>query len=265
MAVIILSILCAFAAVFGSLGNFLVLVTVYKSRTLRTVPDLFISCLAFSDFVVCSIFLPLLIHGYIHSTRDPASLQNEPYQTAKAFLGHCSLVASVTNIFTVTVDRVIAIRLPLKYLRIMMCKTAMCLITIVWIISLAWSVLYVVPTSISYFNLLYYCVFLLVSTLIMYIYIFISAKRQENRVEVHQPRLHDMSAARQKIEKKATKTIFIVVGLYMLCWLPFLLLPAVVNPSKNESEFLKAFPWMQTILACNSSLNPYVYCVRSQK
>ena len=73
------------------------------------------------------------------------------------------------------------------------------------------------------------------------------------------------SVEQQKAEKKATKTIFTIVEIYALCWLPLLLLPIIVNPSKKELLFKRCFPWVQTVLSCNSALNPYVYCFRSQK
>ena len=51
----------------------------------------------------------------------------------------------------------------------------------------------------------------LFTTMIMFIYIFINAKRQENRI--HQGTASDGSVA----EKKVAKTIFTVVGIYALC------------------------------------------------
>lgn len=258
-SVVILSVICALASFCGSFGNVLVILTVSKSPSLRGVPDLIISSLAFSDFAVCFIYLPLWIYEYNHFT-SPATQQGSPFKITKSFFGHCSLIASVTNMFAVTVDRVIAIRFPFKYLGIMTANTAYIIIAIVWFISLAAGVLYA-QKMFSKIILIGYCIILMLCTISLYAYIFVIAKRQENKV-----RAMNVSTTRQlKTDKKAAKTIFIVVGVYALCWLPLLLLPAIVNPSKKPILFKKIFPWVQVVLASNSALNPYVYCVRSHK
>ena len=110
--VIILSVVCSLLSVMGTLGNFLVLLAVRKNESLRTIPDLFITSLAFSDFSVCALFLPTSIYTFNHS-------ENEIFVIVKSFLGHTSMVASATNMFAVTDDRAIAIRYPFKYVTIM--------------------------------------------------------------------------------------------------------------------------------------------------
>ena len=263
-SVVILSIICALASISGSVGNSLVMLAVFKYENLRSIPDFFISSLAFSDFFVCFIYLPLLIYNYNHFTSQ-VTQQNSSFDIAKSFFGHCSLFASVTNMFAVTVDRVIAIRFPLKYQTIMTVKPALSAIALVWLISLTFGVVYA-REIVSRFVILAYSILLMVATMGMYGYIFFIAKRQENKVQpLSSATQAHASTARQKAEKKAAKTIFTVVGIYALCWLPLLLLPAIVNPSKNPVLFKKYFPWMQTVLSCNSALNPYVYCMRSHK
>lgn len=258
-SVVILSVICALASVCGSFGNVLVILAVLKSPSLRGVSDLIISSLAFSDFAVCFIYLPLLIYNYNHFTSQ-ATQQGSPFDLTKSFFGHCSLIASVTNMFAVTVDRVIAIRFPFKYLGIMTTKTAYIIIAIVWLISLTAGALYA-QEMFSRIILLGYCIVLMLSTMSLYVYIFVIAKRQENKVQT----MNISTTQQLKTEKKAAKTIFIVFGIYALCWLPLLLLPAIVNPSKKPLLFKKTFPWVQVVLASNSALNPYVYCMRSQK
>jgi hypothetical protein len=104
------------ASVIGTLGNSLVLLAVYNLKTHRKIPDLFITSLAFSDISVCALFLPMMIFNLNHRARDD---QYIIFDSAKSFLGHASMVASATNMFAVTIDRVIAIRFPFKYVTVM--------------------------------------------------------------------------------------------------------------------------------------------------
>ena len=258
-SVVILSVACALASLCGIVGNVLVILAVLKSPSLRSVSDFIISSLAFSDFTVCFIYLPLLIYRYNHFTSE-ATQQGSCFSITKSFFGHCSLIASVTNMFAVTVDRVIAIRFPFKYLGIMTSNTAYVIIAIVWLISLTTGVL---STQEMFVKIILrgYCIVLLLSTMSLYAYIFVIAKTQENKVQA----MNTSTTRQLKTDKKAAKTIFIVVGIYALCWLPLLLLPTLVNPSKKRLLFMEVLPWVQVVLASNSALNPYVYCMRNRK
>ena len=262
-SVVILTVICVLASMCGTFGNSLVILAVLKSESLRSIPDFVILSLAFSDFTVCFVYLPLSAYKYNHY-RSPISHPDSAFSIVTSFFGHISLIGSVTNMFVVTVDRVIAIRFPLKYPSIMTVKTAMFAIAMVWLISFAFGGIYAPEIGVSRFVILSYCIILLLVTISMYAYIFCAARKQENKV-------HSLNSStqpnvdQQRAEKKAAKTIFTVVGIYGLCWIPMLLLPIIVNPSTNEMLFKRCFPWVQTALSCNSALNPYVYCLRSRK
>ena len=256
-AVTALSVVSTVASLIGSVGNLLVLLAVFKNDNIRTIPDFFITSLAFSDFTVCAVFLPMSIYRF---HQQNTGQQKDSFYFATTFLGHVSMVASATNMFAVTVDRVVAIGFPFKYVALVTKRKAAVTITVVWIISIA-----VGATSsrtgdlIPSYAIGIYSAVLLINTIAMYIYIFVKAKRQENRI-------HDMATRMPEgvsAEKKVAKTIFTVVGIYVVCWLPMLLLPAFLNPSSEQ--FHHANPWAIILLASNSALNPFIYCLRSQK
>jgi len=254
--VIILSVVCALASVIGTLGNSLVLLAVYNLKNHRKIPDLFITSLASSDISVCALYLPMMIFSLNCGVRAD---QYVAFDSAKSFLGHASMVASATNMFAVTVDRIIAIRFPFKYVNVMTTRNTLAGIVVIWLVALTFGALYA-RDFISRFYVSTYNLLMLFTTLIMYIYIFVAAKRQENRVQ-NIPLGPDAVAA----EKKVAKTIFIVVGTYSLCWAPLFLFPAFVRPFGNPLLFRKGFLGIQTLLAINSAVNPYIYCIRSKK
>ncbi|XP_067056701.1 melanocortin receptor 5-like [Acropora muricata] len=253
-AVTALSVVSAVASLIGSVGNLLVLLAVFKNDNIRTIPDFFITSLAFSDFTVCAVFLPLSIYQFHQQNTEQ---ENDSPSLAKSFLGHVSMVASATNMFAVTIDRVIAIGFPFKYVASVTKQKAAVTIAVVWMISIALGALFI-GNLISIYVIAIYSAVLLINTIVMYIYIFVKAKRQENRIQEMTTRMPGVSA-----EKKVAKTIFTVVGIYAVCWLPTLLLPAFVNPSSEQ--FKQSFPWVMTLLASNSALNPFIYCLKSQK
>lgn len=250
-----LVILSALAALIGSVANTLVLLAVFKNDTLRTIPDYFITSLAFSDFTVCALFLPMSIHRFYQMNTEE---DKDTFALTTKFIGHISMVASATNLFAVTIDRVIAIGFPFKYLAVVTKRHAAISIAVVWIISMTLGAL-ITADLISSYVIGFYSGIMLFNTIAMYIYLFVTAKRQENRIQDITTQISDSVA----VEKKVARTIFTVVGIYTISWLPTLLLPIFANPT--STNFKQAFPWVKLILACNSALNPFVYCLRSQK
>ncbi|XP_022787901.1 melanocortin receptor 3-like [Stylophora pistillata] len=255
---VILSVIFALVSALGTLGNSLILLAVITNINLRRVPDLFITSLAISDLSVCVVYLPMVIYDHNYKFQDDEQFKN--FNIIKSFFGHISTVASATNIFAMTVDRVCAIRFPFQYVAVLTAGKAILGIAFVWIISLIFAILYGSPVLIPRFYASIYISSLLITTIIVYVYIFIAAKRQENRIHNIHP-----GSGNTMTEKKVTKTILTVVGVYTLCWMPLLLLPGIFHPSTKFVLFKKAFSWAQTLVACNSAVNPLIYCMRSSK
>ena len=255
---VVLSLICALISVLGALGNSLILLAVGTNTNLRRVPDLFITSLAISDLSVCLVYLPMVIHDLNYKFQNDKEFRI--FDITKSFFGHISTVASATNIFAMTIDRVCAIRFPFQYIAVLTTEKALLGISFVWLVSLLFAVLYASPVLIPRFYVSIYISSLLITTTIVYIYIFITAKRQENRIHNVHPR-----SCNTMTERKVTKTILTVIGVYALCWMPLLLLPLILHPSENFVLFKKAFSCVQTLVACNSAVNPLIYCMRSSK
>ena len=249
-------ILCAVlgvASVVGTFGNTLVLLSVIRFESLKAIPDLFIFSLSLSDILVTALYQPLKMYRYTNLQET-----NEAYLGTSSFLGYLSLIASITNVFWVTVERLVSIRRPLKYGRFVTRRRAVVTIICIWTFS-------VINGAIgsrrhSQFFKVYLFVYFILSitgTVSIYIYIFVVVKRLENATVA--PVQNSPSSLKQH---KAAKTIIIILGVALLCWLPFLILtplPAIADPTR------KIFFSLQTLSVCNSSINPYIYCARSRK
>ena len=238
------------ASVVGTFGNTLVLLSVIRFDNLKDIPDLFIFSLSLSDLMVTALYQPLKAYRLTHLQ---AISINKPYLAFSSFLGHFPLIASITNMFGVTVERLISIRFPLKYDLFATRRRAIVILICIWIFSVTYGAI----ESRYYFSKMYvtmYFILTIVGTVSIYTYIFFVAKRHE---EATLSQFQNRPSVRR--EHKAAKTIAIILGVALSCWLPFLIVPPLTSPN------IKIFFSLQTLSVCNSSINPYIYCARSRK
>ena len=255
--VVILCTILGVASVLGTLGNCLVLLSITKFDNLREISDLFIFSLSTSDFLVTAIYHPL--KTYKLANWDQGSTQAELFATTR-FLGFFSLIASITNMFGVTVERLISIRFPMKYDLLVTRRRAVITVVCIWIFSFTLVIL-VTTQLLSLVLLSTYFTLVLLGTVSIYLYIFLIARKVENSVIQVQSGSLDQEVSSNKRKRKAAKTIAIILGVAVGCWLPFLIFSHVFI----SNRCLKCFYSFQILSVCNSSINPYIYCARSRR
>lgn len=260
--VVIFCTVLGVASVLGTLGNSLVLSSIMKFDNLREIPDLFIFSLSMSDFLVTAIYQPL--KSYRLANLEQVSMQMKLLALSR-FLGLFSLIASITNMFGVTVERLLSIRFPMKYDLGVTRRHAAITLVCIWIFSFTLVIL-VFKELLSLVFLSTYFTMVLLGTVSIYFYIFLIARRAEDSVIQiqHGPLDHEVSNNKRK--RKAAKTIAIILGVAVGCWLPFLVFSAALSETSDPSiQYLKFFLSLQLLSVCNSSINPYIYCVRSRR
>ena len=249
------------ASVLGTFGNSLVLLSIIKFDNLRAIPDLFIFSLCLSDLLVAAIYQPWKAYRFAHWQETSA---NAEFMTISSFLGHVSLIASITNMFGVTVERLISIRFPLKYDLLVTKRRAIVTVICVWIFSISYGAIWSRGLVQRQYLAIYF-ILVLAGTVSIYFYIFLVAKRLEDSVTQAQAESTDVQRPNIRRERKAAKTIAIILGVAVICWLPLLIVPSVLANHIDRASFLKVFFPLHVLSVCNSSINPYIYCVRSRR
>lgn len=260
--VVIFCTVLGVASVLGTLGNSLVLLSIMKFDNLREIPDLFIFSLSMSDFLVTAIYQPL--KSYRLANLEQVSMQMKLLAAISRFLGFFSLIASITNMFGVTVERLISIRFPMKYDLGVTRRHAVITLVCIWIFSFTLVIL-VFKELLSLAFLSTYFTMVLLGTVSIYFYIFLIAKRAEDSVIQIQNGSLDHEVSNNKRKRKAAKTIAIILGVAVGCWLPFLVFSAALSETSDPIQYWKYFLSLQLLSVCNSSINPYIYCARSRR
>lgn len=290
-------VLCALI-VSTLLGNTLVCAAVIKFRHLRSkVTNAFVVSLAVSDLFVAVLVMPWRAVSEVAGVW----LFGRFCDTWVAFDIMCS-TASILNLCVISMDRYWAISNPFRYERRMTRRFAFLMIGVAWTLSVLISFIpvqlnwhradndssahvqgdcnaslnrtYAISSSLISF---YIPVFIMVGT---YTRIFRIAQTQIRRISSleraagqraqnhsHRASTHDESALKTsfKRETKVLKTLSVIMGVFVFCWLPFFVLNCVVPfcevdkagepPCVSDTTF-SIFVWFGW---ANSSLNPVIY------
>ena len=274
------------------LGNFMVCLTVYLHRRLRSVTNYFIVSLAVSDLLVSLLSLPFRIKQTLDN-----GIWCHGYDLCVTWIIVdliCSC-ASICNLAAISVDRYIAIVHPFRYHSLMTTTVGWIVIGIVWTYSVAWAGLSLLNWTepgkppfntelacakrdkIFYTVVTVFAFYLpLTIVLVMYGFVLRVAMNQARAVASLQPvnGNRDGRGRRSSInivkELKAAKTLAIVIGAFTICWFPFFtfLLISLWNlkllrpPQISEQAILGLRgTFMYVLPAINSTLNPIIYAL----
>lgn len=281
-------VLCALI-VSTLLGNTLVCAAVIRFRHLRSkLTNWFVVSLAVSDLLVAVLVMPWRAASEVAGVW----LFGRFCDTWVSLDITCS-TASILNLCVISMDRYWAISSPFRYEREMTRRRAFLMIGLAWTLSVLISFIpvqlnwhrargsapdgpggcnaslnrtYAVSSSLISF---YIPVLIMVGT---YTRIFRIAQIQIRRISslekaprAHGQRrasTHDESALKTSFrrETKVLKTLSVIMGVFVFCWLPFFVLNCVVPfcgepPCVSDTTF-SIFVWFGW---ANSSLNPVIY------
>lgn len=268
-------------------GNVFVFVAVACDRKLRTVSNLFIVSLSLADLLVGTVVMvPATLSEVCQRWVLGASFC-PVWASFDVML--CS--ASVLNVCLISFDRYLSIMTPLRYNALMTARRAAILLVIAWSIAVASSFVPItngwhnpeynslinlttsgpVPQCVLRVSLPYalsasFVTILLPITIAFILYCRVSeeAKRQAvfvrsliapSRVLLGQELT--TSSIREPFTRKATVTLGVIVGAYVVTWTPFLVTNVVdAHCQCVPPKLFGAFVWLGY---CNSLVNPIIY------
>jgi len=115
-----------------------------------------------------------------------------------------------------------------------------------------------------------YISFTIITVLIPMIIIILCSSRilkaasvQCSQISVHAVQNQDVVKRRKK-NLKASKTISIVIGLFVVCWLPSLI-TSLVHHFSGKFTFTKLWAPVEAVAFTSSAINPWVYCLRNEE
>ncbi|GAB6024268.1 hypothetical protein CHUAL_008961 [Chamberlinius hualienensis] len=118
---------------FTVFGNVLVILSVYKERSLHTVTNYFIVSLAVADLLVAALVMPFAVYVMVNVDWELSPTLCDFYIAMDVA---CS-TSSIFNLVAISIDRFIAVTQPIKYAKHRNNKRVWVTIAIVWLVSAA--------------------------------------------------------------------------------------------------------------------------------
>ncbi|XP_078347818.1 adenosine receptor A2a-like [Oculina patagonica] len=251
------SFLCYTAIMLNIVTIYVIRKTSALPKTLRTL----LLSLAVSDVGVGLLGQPLYTSLLIKLIRQ----DNQSCSTYVVFLIIAGLfsIASFFGVVAVSVDRFLAIHLPLRYQGLVTHKRVVAVVIFMWASS-AFLSLITLRVSLDIHSL-FLCITVVVGlflTTAVYIRIYLVQRRHKNEMQTLQVQ---EGAENGKMANftgliKSAVGVFYIYLVFLACYLPFLICLAAIKIN-SPSTALKGFLLCSmTLVYLNSSLNPVIYC-----
>ena len=271
-ASIVLSLCFSSSGLAAVTGNAVVLWLFFRNESLRVVSNRFLASLSVADFLVGIVIDPIWIT--FGCLIQPSNVTQAALNEFMEMLRIHTTAATTLNLCCVSVDRFIAIRFPFRYQDILTKKTCHSLIAVVWFTSLLLPcpVIFVNAENLWLFvSLVSFCIPTTVMA-VCYFWIFKAASNQARRMtggNKHRADERRSTFPSRIIQNfKAIKTIGFVLGVFVVSWMPCLVLSIVhefsaSNPCTDEKLYNVAWPWIEAVALSSSAINPWVYFFRN--
>ncbi|XP_028654770.1 trace amine-associated receptor 13c-like [Erpetoichthys calabaricus] len=259
-------------------GNLLVIISISHFRQLHTPTNILVLSLAVADFLIGIFGIPFAMIKTIENCWYFGDIFCLVYN----LITFISTSVSISNLVFIAVDRYVAICDPLQYTSTITVSFAGCFTAVGWVFSLVYTVIIIsingIDSSEGQDGCPHDCfvtlseVFVIVdliitfilpcsAMIILYLKVFIVAEKHakiiSNTIQDYKQGKKNIS---KKSERKAAKTLGIVMGVFLLCWVPYYLCGLIDSYLNfNAPPIVKnIFIWLAYF---NSSVNPIIYAL----
>ncbi|XP_078381350.1 histamine H2 receptor-like [Oculina patagonica] len=265
---VFLSALNIFLSITAVLGNTLILFALHKVSSLHSSTKLLFRCLAVTDLCVGLISQPLFAIDFISEITNINPLYLYYANRVKSASSYILCLVSVLTSTAISVDRLLALLLGLRYRLVVKLRRVFAVVTCFWLIGVSCGVMYLGRNDIAWTVALVLTVLSLVTSAFSYIKIYLKLRHQQAQLHV-QDHVHQgqpnggrftLNIARYK---RTVSSIWWIQCALMICFVPFIIVATLrIHGGIGGKGLETARRIVVTLSYFNSSLNPILYCVK---
>ena len=254
-----LSVLNAIVSVTAILGNALILIALHKESSLHPPSKLLLRCLATTDLCFGLTSGPLTVicwmsvaNGHCNICRYTSAVS---WPTSSIFCGVSGLTMT-----TISVDRLLALLLGLRYKQVVTLKRTYVIVITLWVLSALLSAMWFWSPSITHLYHIIGIPLCLAISIFSYTKIFFTLRHHQNQVQdlAQQPnQTNQLNIARYK---KAVSTAIWLQMTLVACYLPYGVVTVLTTSGGRSSSVSNVWFYAVSLVYLNSSLNPILYC-----
>lgn len=252
-------------------GNTTTLKIIICTPALRTIPNFLIASLAISDIGLGAFSGPLCL-GVLMFSKWPFSYSICQFHGMAALTFAC---ASVENLALMAVNRYFRVVKTNKYNKYFKKRNTLCYICILWMSSLIASVSYIPsgPRGYVFHPGKFFCylhiddyVFVLLTVTVYIAFpamlIAFCYYKVYKTIQKHNRSMSNWGSSSQSLsvqEINITRTLFMIVVMFMVCWLPVFTMDIIDIIKSRWSLPREAYVVYTFLAASSSSINPVLY------
>ena len=259
-----LSVLNIFLSSTSFLGNALILAALHKESSLNSPSKLLLRCLATTDLCVGLISEPLAVAYWMSIMNNHWNIC--PYVSAASIISGTILSGvSLLTLTAISVDRLLALSLGLRYRQVVTLKRTYMIVVTVWVLPTAitatyfWSFLITLCLIVTGESL---C---LLTSIISYTKIFLTLRKRQAQLQDQPQQTSQTSSLNIARYKKAVYSALWLQLTLVACYIPQGMVSALAPISGLSSTVFLAIQYTATLVFLNSSLNPILYCWKMQE
>ena len=258
---IALSVMNIFLSTTAVLGNTLILVALHSESSLHPPSKLLCRNLAATGLCVGCIVEPLQVSYWISAVVETWNICQFA-AVANYITGYILCSVSLLTLTAISVDRLLALLLRLRYRQVVTLRRTYITIIVFWVAS-------IIGTSTSFWNplitswLLYMGTALcLTTTILSYAKIFFTLRHNQIHVrgsfaQRRQSKAISLNIARYR---KAVSSALWMEVIFVVCYIPYGIAAALTPQRRMPTSFYLARQFTATLVFLYSSLNPLLFC-----
>ena len=245
----------------ATLGNSLILVALHKESSLHPPSKLLYRCLATTDLLVGLVTHPLYATYWMSLVHEHWSLCRYARE-ASYITGFTLCGVSLFTMAAISVDRLLAMLLGLRYKEIVTLRRTYIILAIFWVVCLVAGLSSHLNYRITFWNTLISISSCLVISAASYTKIFRALSHHRAQIQDHaqqQPsRPNALNMARYR--KAVYNALWVQLAL-IVCYVPqFTVRIVIFLSAKRFSNFFLIYGMAIVLMFFNSTLNPFLFC-----